>query len=340
MKALVLHGPGRVAVESNWPVPGVKPGWARVRVAYAGICGSDLPRFGKTGAYHHPIVLGHEFSGVVETPAPGSGQFSGGERVAVLPIIPCGRCRGCRDNGPFHCEHYDFLGSRRDGGFAEFCAVPESNLFRMPEGVDLRCGAFIEPLAVALHVVRRSGFEAGQTALVMGAGTIGLLTALWLNALGAERVTVVDVREERLETAGRMGLTDTVQAGAGRLACAGEYHHGFEAAGAAAALLGAIESVARKGTVTVVGRDTADTIVPLESFEAFMRKELTLRGCWGYDMQGEHDLVSRLLAEGRFPLDPLISRIVPLADAPQAIAGLLDGSLAATKVLIALEEGA
>jgi threonine dehydrogenase-like Zn-dependent dehydrogenase len=210
MKALILHGPGEYRVHNDWPDPVVKPGWARVQVTYAGICGSDLPRFGSTGSYRHPMILGHEFCGIVETPAPDSETFQGGEPVAILPIMPCGQCEGCLVYGSFHCTQYGFLGSRDDGGFAEFCLVPESNLFRLPEGIDPRFGAFIEPFAVGLHVVRRSGFSGSGTALVYGAGAIGLIIAMWLRGLGASRVVVADIREQSLQIARQVGFQNGV----------------------------------------------------------------------------------------------------------------------------------
>lgn len=165
MQAVVLHGLGDLRYEEDWPNPVLEDGSALVKVSAAGICGSDIARVHKTGSYSYPIVLGHEFSGVVEHIE--SSNYTAGGRVAVLPIIPCGTCLGC-EIGPFHCESYDFVGSRRDGGFAEFCAVPEKNLFRLPENLTSIEGAFIEPLLVALHVVRRSGLRPGGRVLVFG----------------------------------------------------------------------------------------------------------------------------------------------------------------------------
>ena len=143
MKALVLHGPNDFKVENDWPAPEAKEGWAVVKVAYAGVCGSDMPRFFKTGSYHHPMIIGHEFSGVVEVPAVG-GSVPKGTPVAVMPIIPCGVCSGCKKTGePFHCKQYQFIGSRNDGGFAQYCLVPESNLLRLDSADNLLQGAFI-----------------------------------------------------------------------------------------------------------------------------------------------------------------------------------------------------
>lgn len=333
MRAFVLHGPGAFDVQADWPEPQVRPGWARVRVSYAGICGSDLPRFISTGSYHHPMILGHEFTGVVETPAPDSTRYRGGERVAVLPIIPCGHCPGCEEHEPFHCEHYQFLGSRNDGGFAEYCLVPESNLFLLPDGLDARVGAFMEPLAVGLHVVRRSGLAAGSRVLIYGAGPIGLLVGLWAQVFGAERVVMADLRAESLALARKLGL-EAVDPSEVDLASLGAMDVTIEAAGARAALLGAIVYTRHKGTITVVGRDTGDTLIPHQAFEQLMRKELSLQGCWGYNMHGEEPFVREMLRQGRFPLVDLVTQQVPLEQAPAMVRAMAARQLFYCKVLL------
>ena len=335
MRALVLHGPGYFGVESDWPAPQIRPGWALVKVAHAGICGSDLPRFVSTGSYHHPMVLGHEFAGTVEIPAPGSHRYRGGERVAVLPLIPCRECSGCHQNEPFHCSQYQFLGSRDDGGFADLCLVPEENLFPLPDEVNLSQGAFLEPLAVALHVARRSGFAAGHTALVLGAGPIGLLVGCWLKVFGASRIVMADVRAESLSLARAAGFDEVVNPSEPDWASSlPAFDATIEAAGSNSALLSAIERTRDKGTVTVLGRDTKDTVIPLAAFERLMRKEITLCGCWGYNMNGEHEFVREMLRQQRFPLDSLITHEPSLAESPEMIQAMASGDVQYCKVMI------
>ncbi len=335
MKALVLHGPGKYRVETDWPDPAPRPGWALVRVGFAGICGSDLPRFAVTGSYHHPMILGHEFSGTVLAPAQGSSRFSKGDPIAVLPLIPCGHCEGCMSGEPFHCSSYQFLGSRNDGGFAEMCLVPEENLFALPPGLDPRLGAMIEPLAVGLHVVRRSGFQAGQSALVYGAGTIGLLVAFWLRELGAARVAVADVRAESLALARALGFEEAIDVGS--QAPAGPFDAVFEAAGSGRALLSAIEHARDKGALTVVGRDTGDTLLPHALFERFMRKELRLFGCWGYNLKGDEAMLYETLARSSLRLSRMITREVDLDGAPEAIAQMIGRQFHYCKVLVGMQ---
>ena len=317
MKAAVLHCPGRIDFEPEWPEPEVPDGWALVNVHASGICGSDLPRIMSTGAYHHPIIPGHEFSGVVVGPV--QGGFRQGDRVAVLPIIPCGKCAGC-GVGPFHCEHYDFIGSRRDGGFAELCAVPDASLFRLPDSISDEEGAFIEPISVALHVLRRSEMRPGAKVLVFGGGAIGILVAQWAKLLGASEVVLADIRDESLDIASACQIVRVANSATGGLHGIGDFDYVFEAAGAAQALLSGINLAAAKGTLTVVGRDTRDTVIPLNAFEKMMRKELDIRGCWGYDNRGEELFIYECLRAGKLILEPMITHRIALADGPETIA--------------------
>ena len=309
MKAVVLHSPGDILFESSWPAPIVPEEFTLFRVRASGICGSDLARIMKTGAYNHPMIPGHEFTGVVEET---------GERAAVLPIIPCMKCPGCQV-GPFHCEQYDFIGSRRDGGFAELCAVPQSNFFSLPDSVSFEEGAFIEPLLVTLHVLRRSGMKPGARVLVFGGGAIGILIAQWAKVLGASEVVLADIRDESLAVAEACGIAETVNPASDQFARIGEFDNVFEAAGSGGALLAAIDKAAANGMITVVGRDVKGIVVPLEMFEKLMRKELDLKGCWGYDNRDEMEFLFDCLNADKFSLGPMITQRLALADGPAMI---------------------
>ena len=338
MKALVLHKPGDLRYEPDWPEPEPRAGWAVVRVQYAGVCGSDLPRIMVNGTYRQPLICGHEFMGTVDVPAPGSMRFAAGDLVAVLPLIPCGACPACRHGEHFHCRASDFLGSRSDGGFAELCAVPESNLLPLPAGIDARAGAFIEPIAVALHAVRRAGFRKSGRALVLGAGPIGLLTGMWLRSLGAAAVVLADIRDPSLEVAAQCGFECVYHVAENRFRELGDFDYCFEAAGAAAALLQAIDKVRRQGTITVVGWEHNHTQIPQALFEMFMRKEVSLLGCWGYRIAGEKTRVLDALCSDAFSLPLLITHQVPLGTGGSLIPQVFHGETYACKVLFDLQE--
>lgn len=335
MKALVLHSAGDIRYEPNWPEPKVPPGWVLVRVKYSGICGSDLPRIFQTGAYQHPRICGHEFMGYVED-APRASTYEQGDRVAVLPLIPCGQCESCKDEEYFHCAEYDFLGSRRDGGFAEYCAVPECNLLPLPDGVDDRTGAFIEPMAVAQHVVNRSQFTGNSRMLILGAGSIGLLVAMWLRYSKASTIDVADIREESLAIAHSAGFTTLINPIKEDISKLDEYDYIYEAAGSTAALLAAIQAAKREGTITVVGREKNDIVIPIRQFESFMRKEVTLNGCWGYEHGRNYDSLIDAMRSGQFVVHPLITHEIPLEEAPKVLREMNHREIFFCKVMLQL----
>ncbi|MDW8322262.1 MAG: alcohol dehydrogenase catalytic domain-containing protein, partial [Armatimonadota bacterium] len=144
MKALVLHAVGNLRYEEV-PLPEPGAGEVLVRVAYCGVCGSDIPRIFSKGTYRYPLIPGHEFAGVVERCGEGVSAFAPGDRVAVFPLVWCGRCAACEKGRYVQCEQYDYLGSRRDGAFADYVVAPARNLLRVPEGVSLQDAAMTEP---------------------------------------------------------------------------------------------------------------------------------------------------------------------------------------------------
>ena len=337
MKALVLHDKGgKYGFENDWKKPELKEGWAVVKVAFSGVCGSDIPRFASTGSYHHPMILGHEFSGEIESCDP-NGMFEPGDKVAVLPIIPCGACEGCLTVSPFHCKQYQFIGSRNDGGFAEYCLVPETNLFKLPDNIDLEDGSYIEPMLVALNTVRRSGFAPGKSAVVFGAGPIGLLIACWLRVFGAKKVLISDLRDFSIDRAKKCGFEDIYNPLSDN--CPEyKFDYAFEAAGSGKALASAINMLKTMGTLTIVGRDVNDTVIPVSVFETLMRKEITLKGCWGYRIAGEEEFLYKVLKEELIPARALTSHVVTLEQAPDIIAKMINKEIEYCKVLINCKE--
>jgi (R,R)-butanediol dehydrogenase/meso-butanediol dehydrogenase/diacetyl reductase len=272
MRAARFHAKQDVRIEDvEEPMPG--PEQVKLRNAYAGICGSDLHVYyrpetsGLNYSVPHPLtgalppqVLGHEFSGtVVELGADVTG-VAVGDRVAVWPIYHCGTCAACRRGRPNTCRSLGFHGlSSHGGGMAEYTTVPASMLHRLPAPVDLRLGALVEPMAVAWHAVEQSGIAPGQTALVAGAGPIGI--GLWF-ALRARRIEVVLVSEPspaRRAAVQRLGARRAVDPASDDLArVVAEATGGagvdvaFDAAGAGAATLQALRVLAPGGRLVVV----------------------------------------------------------------------------------------
>jgi len=179
MKALVLHGVGDARFEEV-PKPAAMPGEALVRVGFCGVCGSDIPRTFVKGTYRFPTICGHEFAGTVEAVGLGVDGYKPGDRVVVFPLLWCGKCAACELGNYVMCEDYDYYGSRRDGGFAEYVSVPPANLVPVPDGVSMEAASMTEPAAVAMHALKRAGGGfVGETVVVFGAGPIGLRRASW-----------------------------------------------------------------------------------------------------------------------------------------------------------------
>ena len=193
MKAAVLHAPGDIRVE-NVPVPTeLLENETLIKVKASGICGSDLDRVLKTGTYNFPTIPGHEFCGIVEKTGDKVKGFKKGDRVAVAPIIPCFSCESCQQGHYGQCVSYNYLGSRTDGGFAQYVKAPEMNLIKLPEEVSYKEGAAIEPAAVTLHGMRSVGVETGDTVAVLGCGTLGLFALQFAKIMGATRTIAVDI---------------------------------------------------------------------------------------------------------------------------------------------------
>lgn len=205
MRAAVWTGTDEIDV-TDVPLPDVPEGWALVKLAYNGICGTDLSIYhGKHPRAQHGLVPGHEMSGWVEQAAPGGPAQ--GTLVVVEPLLSCGRCLPCTSGSPHVCNDLGLYGIDRPGGMAPYVALPPEVLHEVPAGVDPRTAALAEPLAVAVHAVDRSGMQAGDTVAVFGAGPIGILTALVARRAGAGRVVITEPSPWRREVAAGMGFT-------------------------------------------------------------------------------------------------------------------------------------
>jgi L-iditol 2-dehydrogenase/galactitol-1-phosphate 5-dehydrogenase len=288
MKALVLEADKKLTFVPDRPIPdGPRGNCALVHVAACGICGSDLPRGFNGKAYHYPLVMGHEFSGVVEEPVPG-GRFAKGARVAVFPLLPrnADTDPACQTGDYAQARDYDYYGSRRDGAFAEYVRVPEWNLLPVPDHVNLLHAAMTEPAAVALHGIRRMHCQAGDDAVVFGAGPVGNMAAQWLQIHGCARVFVVDIDERKLRICEEMGFipinakrVDSVEAIL--KATGGEgVQRSVEACGLPLTFLQAVKVAGRFGEVLFMGNIAGEFKIGEKDFSNMLRRELTIYGTW------------------------------------------------------------
>lgn len=345
MNALVLEAQGRLVFQKDRPIPlppDDRPA-ALIRIAACGICGSDIPRAFAGKAYHYPLVMGHEFSGVVEEPVPG-GRFARGSRVVVFPLIPknMGTDPACQTGDYAQAAEYDYFGSRRDGALAQYLRVPEWNLIPVPDHVNLLHAAMTEPAAVALHGVRKMGVQAGDDAAVFGAGPIGNICAQWLKIGGCKRIFIVDVDPRKLALAEQMGFiginardVDPVRrildctSGAGVPRC-------IEACGLPVTFLQATQVAGCFGEVVFMGNIAGTFAIGEKDVSNILRRELTIYGTWNSKIVpvDDNDWTTVLEHMDRaLAVAPLITDKPPLSDGPRIFNELHQGLGCHNKVI-------
>ena len=350
MMAQVLHAVGDMRYEPV-PRPDPGPGQVLVHVGFCGVCGSDLPRTFVKGTYRFPTIIGHEFAGTVADCGDGVDDLAPGDRVVVFPLLWCGLCSACEQGRYAQCLNYDYLGSRSDGGFADYVVAPRRNLLVVPDNVPLEIAAMTEPAAVALHAVRKGGELAGRTAAVFGAGPIGVMVAQWAQALGAAQVAIFDIVPEKLDLARKLGFTlaydsrqvdpvktvATLTGGEGAYLC-------VEGAGVPPTTLQALSAARRGGRVVLLGNPAADVTLPAPLISQLLRREVTIHGTWNsdYSAAGNDDdwrAVLGAMSSGLLRLQPLITHRLPLSEAFAALNMMKDQRTFYSKVLIHPEQG-
>ena len=326
MKVAVMLGIGKMGFEER-DVPQIKPDEVLVRLEYVGICGSDIHYYetGRIGDYivEPPFVLGHEPGGTVVEVGSAVSNLKPGDRVALEPGKTCGRCEFCREGKYNLCPDVVFFATPPvDGVFAEYVAHPADLCFKLPDNVSTLEGALIEPLAVGFHAANQGGAHAGQTAVVFGAGCIGLVSMMALLAEGVSRVYVVDVMQKRLDKALELGATGVINSAECDLASEiDRLTEGrgtdivIETAGMEITTRQASE-IARKGsTIVLVGYSkSGEMTLPMS---LFIDKELTFKSVFRY--RHIYPMAIDAVAAGRVNLKGIVSNIFELDDIQRAM---------------------
>jgi D-arabinitol dehydrogenase (NADP+) len=314
MQVAQIGQPRRAAV-INTSEPEVGEDDVLIKVRSAGICGTDLHIF--KGEYEaiYPLIPGHEFSGEVVAVGANVRNFKLGDRVTADPNIPCNCCSSCQRNEPNQCKNLQAIGVTRSGGFAEYVVAPEGNVFSIGD-LSFSAAALIEPLACVVWGIKRVGVQAGDSALVFGAGPMGILVAQSLKQAGAARVVVTDVVPWRLELAARLGTTDTVVADAKQTAMLKSlepdgYDIVVDATGIPAVLEGTFPFAKARGKVWVFGVTPAGTLVKFPAYEVF-RRDLQIIGSFAVNRTFPQAIT--LIQSGAIQVEPLISHQLPLGD--------------------------
>jgi len=305
------------------PKPQAGPGEVIIEVKYCGICGSDVHRFA-AGGFPDGAILGHEPYGVVAKAGEGVTKWRGGERVVVIAYAPCRQCRWCQQGEYQLCLNKYWIGlGANPGAFAEYVKAYSTMLLRVPDQVSDQAAALTEPLAVALHAVRTAHINLGDTAVVIGAGPIGLFVTQCLRVAGARAIGVIEVAPGRAELATGLGADKVFAPGPDDLVAEVVRSLGtepdvvFECVGAVQTLQDAAELVRPHGKIMLVGVSMKPVpIIPI----VWGRKEAELKACIAY--RDEFPLALELLAKNKIDADSLISDVISLKDISQAVKDL------------------
>lgn len=342
MKSLVWQGPERMTVEEA-AEPGAGPGEVVLRVGSAGICGSEVEGYlGKMGNRTPPLVMGHEFAGtVVETGDGVEGSWVG-KKVTVNPLLSCGECRMCRASMDNLCVKRTMVGIHQPGGFAEYVAVPESTLTQVPDSLDISAAALAEPLANGVHVARlamESSRGPVETAVVIGAGTIGLMCLQSVVLLGVPDVAVVEPHEARRKQAREFGASATFGSASEAREYFEEKTEGFgpdavvDAVGAGVTRRDGARVVKPGGSVVMIGLHEDETSV---GFHDVIRSQVALQGSYAYT-KDDFAQAAAWISSG----EAGIGEMAPprgLEHGPEAFADLVRGPSEQVKVFLAEPE--
>ena len=342
MKALVLNEYGKLDL-MDVPDPDAGPNEVLVRVRSCGICGSDVHGYdGSSGRRIPPVIMGHEASGVVAEVGNGVRAFDPGERVTFDSMICCRGCVFCRAGRPNLCQDRRVLGVscddyRRHGAFAEYVAVPDHIVFRVPDGVSFDEAAMVEPVSVAVHAVARANPALGDKTLVVGAGMIGLLTVQALRSAGCGRIFVVDLAADRLRMAAELGADETIQSGDGTDVpeVVRELTGGLgadlvmEAVGIGDTVAMSIDSVRKGGRVVLIGN-----IAPTVEFglQSVVTREIDVLGSCA--SSNDYPACLDMMRRGAIRVRPVLSASVPLERGQEMFDRLYSREPGLTKVIL------
>ncbi len=327
-----------------------------VKVHAAGICGSDIPRIYKTGAYHHPLIPGHEFSGEVVSAGSDNLQNYVGKRVGIFPLIPCGNCSSCRKKQYEMCKNYNYLGSRCDGGFAEYVKVPASNLIELPQNVSYEQAAMLEPISVSMHSIRQCGIsldpdddEKALNIVISGMGTIGLFTLMLLKSIGYKNVFCIGNKDFQKNYAGSLGVSESAFCNIKNddpVVFVNQATNG-EGADVYFECVGRNESVSLGpniliggGRLQLVGNPASDIVFAKDEYWKILRKQLKVTGTWNSSFTGDEDddwhLVLNAMKEEKISPEKLISHRLSFEDLTKGFEIMRDKTDGYVKVMTVL----
>ncbi len=323
MKAAVFYGKNDIRIE-NTPPRSPKEDEVMIQVKACGVCGTDMHIYsGAQGATecNPPVILGHEFSGVVCEVGENVTRVKVGDHVTVDPSIMCEKCDSCKTGSPHFCEEYIATGVNLDGGFAEYCTVLEKQVFKLKDSVSFEEGAMCEPVGCCLHGIDLAGIKTGDTVMVIGGGTIGMIMLQLAKISGAASIVLLEPVEEKRQLGIKLGadvVIDPLSEEVESILARSDIHKinvTIECVGRRETMMDAIRYVGKGGTVMMFGLTEPDCEIPLKPFEVF-KKEITVKA--SYVNPYTHGRAANILGSGKLRLKELISDIIPLDNINQA----------------------
>ncbi|THF80397.1 galactitol-1-phosphate 5-dehydrogenase [Cohnella fermenti] len=339
MRALIYEGP-RTMNMREVPIPEPGPDEVLIRVERAGICGSELGGYlGHNSLRKPPLIMGHEFSGVIErvgervggADREWAGRLQPGDRVTANPLATCGSCRYCRNGASQLCRERQLLGAHRPGAFAEFVAVPARNVYLLGDSLSFEEGALAEPFACAIHVCRLLELTPTDRLLIYGAGPIGLFALQAAKVYGVRDAVVVDLNESRLGIARELGGIAVTSVDELPEEVRGEFDAAIDAVGAQATRQRSVEAVRPGGRVVFTGLHEAASALPINDM---IRSEISVKGAFAYS-QEDFETALLWIGQGRTGLLPW-TETVPIREGAAAFEKLIGRPGPVAKILLSL----
>lgn len=343
MKAAVIHALKDIRCEMV-DIPQIGSDDVLVKVKYAGICGSDLPRAMVSGARKYPLILGHEFCGEIEEVGANVAGFEKGDRVAIAPLIPCGECEYCRAGNYGLCDHYNIIGTGSNGAFAEYTKVPKEHVLKIPDTLDFETAAGIEPATIGYHGLAKAEITPGDTVVVMGCGPIGQFTMQWAKIFGASKVIAVDIFDEKLQLAKELGADITVNSkDCDAVKVIRELTNGgadvvAETAGSKFTQEQAILIAKKRGRVVYLGISHSELHLKEESIESVLRGEIKIQGSWNsytspYPGRAWYATID-FMSKGEIKFKPMISHKIKVEEVGKYLEDMAGRKIYFNKVLV------
>jgi L-iditol 2-dehydrogenase len=340
MKAVKLYEPGDIRVEEA-DVPIIDKDEVLIAVKAVGICGSDIPRALTKGAYKKGLTLGHEFSGEIVSVRVEEDKWKIGDRVTIAPLIPCMECDYCKQGKYGLCESYDYYGSRSNGAMANYIKVNKKNLLKLTDNIPYDAAAMIDPAANAVHGLWRGHIKQGDNVVVFGLGAIGLFAVQIAKELGANKVIAVDIFEEKLDIAKKLGadrVINSIENDPVKLLSDVNVNVVLDTSGSPIAQNQGVEICGKMGHVVFLGISNKELLLSAKSVNQLLRNEINIHGSWNSFSNPfpgkEWTYTIELMDKGKIKTDEIVSHRFSIEETPEVFRKIKDSEIVFNKILL------